>query len=713
MVQHGGGGGGAETAFTEKPFSVKLPTPANENNSQTSTGMTEVLQRFIHGECLDVPIRNQVVQVYKEAATGWVNVSSVAKQLGLDRTPRVLKTHLEKVCADLRPNRDVRLFFRQEGRPRPAVWADPPIALELLQRLVGNVDLSVWAVRRAFCATDDTWYIQDPLDVVPNIRTARTLTLADGATLLDKQFKFFENDPVKVLVCKTLVEMADAFRDQGRPVQVAELSPAVIKHLFQQCQASGLFLDAPPPVIAPISVVDMDVTSTTTPTLKEEHKEDDAVALEVSWQVPNPDEAARLYTEPAIVRDFKLFQSRFPDPTGINFNDEELLAEFYQKEQVELYHLHEQYHAYKTLKDEHKTALHLVAILELVFKVFRDRFVFQPYQDLVSRKAVPDAELIPSGIRGHASPEMPLAVLFHVATRFCHDNPALAFVPDLSQLSDPKTYTKVMKLAAAFLSYRPDYAHCQVVCENQEQITAKNTMESRRKHRHSEIRWPHDKIPVPDKPGSFYEPRVFLNCDLVLNVDLRVPYVPWNFVQKRHDRFADWFKKNSDGMTMRVALPKATPTSHAPRQDQGPDRERVIEYIKTQYATHRYWTFSAEQLVPDKHIGTIYVPFVTMWIQVLTRRYIHVKPVDRSDCSVYAPLYVVLQTIAALHPAIHVMMRFLTAEQAVRLFTMLKWIRRLELSERIYPRYGVASPETHVSRLDVFVQDHDLIATVL
>lgn len=671
------------------------------------TQTAEALQRFIYGETLDVPIRNQVVQVYKEATTGWVNLSSLAKQLGLDRTPRVLKTHLEKVCTDVRPNRDLRLSFRQDGRPRPAIWADPPIALELLQRLVGNVDMSVWAVRRAFCATDDTWYIQDPLHVVPNVHSARTLTLADGATLLEKQFKFFENDPVKLLVCKTLVEMAEAFRDQGRPVQVAELHPSVIKHLFQQCQASGLFLDAPPPAIAPASVADMDVATTA------ETKEDNAAIPEVAWRVADPDEATRLYIEPAIVCDFKLFQSRFPDPTAINFNDEELLAEFYRKEQVELYHLHEQYHAYKTLKDEHKTALHLVAIIELVFKVFRDRFVFQPYQDLVSRKAVPDAELIPSGIRGHASPEMPLAVLFYVATRFCHDNPTLAFVPDLAQLSDSKTYTKVMKLAAAFLSYRPDYAHCQVVCENQEQITAKNAMESRRKHRHSEIRWPHDKIPVPDQPGSFYEPRVFLNCDLVLNVDLRVPYVPWNFVQKHHDRFADWFKKNSDGMTMRAAPAKATPTTphHTPLL-QGPDRERVMEYIKTQYATYRHWTFSTEPLVPDKHIGTIYVPFVTMWIQVLSRRYIHVTPVDRSDCSVYAPLYVVLRTIAALHPAIHVMTRFLTAEQAVRLFTMLKWIRRLELSERIYPRYGVASPDTHASRLDVFVQDHDLIATV-
>lgn len=667
----------------------------------------ESIQRFVYRESLDVPIRGRIIQIDKEAATGWLNLSTMLQQLKLDRTPRVLKNHLERICNETQPDVETRLLFRQDGRPRPHIWADPQIALELLNRLIGfgNVDLSKWAVKRAFCAVNDCWYIYDPAAVIPNIRALRTFTEQDGAGLLTKHARFFENDKPKLLLCEVLQEVAEAFQ-QGGPVVVADLSPLIIKQLFEMFQASGLFLEAPPPTIASISAMDISTTDEKSDGVTEETQQ------EVSWTVPNQELAKQLYAEPAIVRQSNLFQQHYPDPaTNINFNNQELLANFYEREKVELYELYDQHCLYKSLKEEHKMALDVVAVLELIFKVFKDRFVFQPYQDLVSRKAIIGAEMLPSGLHGHASPQIPLAVLLHVVERFCRDNPGLPYIPNWDHLHEPKLRAKVLKVVSAYLSYRPDYEHAQVDCQNQEQV-GPGPPESRRKPHRSGIVWPKENIAIPGRSSSFYEPRVFLDCDLVRNVDLRVPFVPWTFVQQSYDRFTDWFNKTSDHRPNKAtratsASSRGVPASHL---NQDPDRERVIEYIKQQYATRRCWTFSSEILVPDKHIGTLYVPFVSLWIKLFTKRRVHVEPVDESDCSVYAPLYAVLQTISSLHPAIHVLMRFLTAEQAIRLFTMLKWIRKLELSERIYPRYGVANPETHVSRLDVFVQDHDLIA---
>lgn len=683
---------------------------ASVTATNTRADQTELLNRFIYHETIDVPLQGKIVHVAKEAATGWLNLSTLFPQLGFERTPRLLKAHLEKVCQEVRPGVDIALSFRQIGRPpQSAIWVDPQIALDLLRRLIPNVDLSIWAVRRTFCATTDFWYIEDPLSIVPDIQTMRTLSRSKGIQFLAKQHQFFDpkTDELKQRLCATLFQLGQVFDAQA--ISARDLPAAAIKSIFNQFREAGLFLDTPPPTIATTAALNVSPMDD----VRSEIKAADEPWVEVSWKVSDEQAALRSYAQPSVVQYHHLFESEFPEPGKIKFDHPQVLTDFYTKHNVELYHVREQHDVYKSLKPDHITALYVVSTLELIFKLFRDRFVFQRYEDLVSRKPIhgTEAELIPSGVLGHATPQIPLPVLVYVVERFCIDNPTLPNLPPLASLRDPKTIKKIMKIAAAYLSYSPDHQHSLVSCENQQQVTDHSDAASERRKNRSEIRWPQHDIPVPDKAGVFYEPRVFLNCDLVLNVDLRIPFVPWSFVHLQ-DKYSDWFQKNSNGLSVRRPKPRAASVHNPPNDAVTSHQERArsaIEYIKSQYVVRRCWTFSTEPLVPDKQIGSIYVPFVKLWIKLLTKLKIHVEPVDSSDNSVYAPLFAVLQTLSALHPATHVMLRFLTAEQAVRLFTMLKWINRLELSERIYPRYGVSSPKTHVARLDVFVHHHDLI----
>lgn len=671
----------------------------------------EARARFLHDSRIDVPFGGNpllVVSVEKDTTNGFVNLSGIIAVLltAKQRTPRHIRSQLQAMFPETFNSLIEERRTPSRGTSVVNLWVEPVSALALLGRFGVIVDTNLWAVRRAFCAASDFWYIQRNPRA---LRAASPLTQKGGYDYIEAQHKMLnaattvkDTKDYRAIAAKKLWQLAAAIQRMNPPLTVDKMTPQFVVQCATEFAQSGAF---PDPTTATAAAASSSSSSAVAPMDTDEVKS----LHRVSWKVPDLETARRSYQVPNAERLSALYVTVFGKSTEApNVNDPVLLSEFEKTHGCELYDVVDQHSIYSSMDACKKRAVAIVSALQLLFTVFRDRFAFLTYRNSVAGTSGQAQISIPSGVIGKCTPAVPLPVLLKVLEAFIVDNPELECLKSIADFRLPFAAlgqeSTLFEHVAFLLTYSVDSEHAQVTCPTSTTTTIEMTSKGKPRHRRK-----HDVLTWPRHIVDGHVPRAFLHSDVVLNVDIRTEFVPWPFVEMFFDTYENWSIKH---LKLPVGPTRSKPMQRRRKQahsdDESNPRDELLKILELDYNARRCWSFAPSPLVPNQAIGVVYVPLVRPLLTLLETLNVLIKPVDASDCSVYMPLHVFLRTLSDIHPAIHVLLRFLTADQMLRLITSLRLIDRPELRYQTYPRYGFLESADD-RRNDLFIQNHDVL----
>jgi len=660
----------------------------------------EARTRFIEQQSLYVPLASpsqQLILVQKEPESGYVNVTHILRDAGVPCSAKQMRATLTTWCTSHEKTVESVSRVMKNAKEARCLWIDAPVAYQVLKLLGCVFDHSAWATRRLFCANNDFWYIEDPLPV------QQQPLRAVSPNLLQQMFPVYlkstqsKADAMLDAFCAVFAQCHAALEN----VPLSAFTEAFLAQLLITFRSSGLFLESSTPAATP---------APSQPPVEESKSHIPQWDVrDMDWTFPDLESAIQLYQPSDVERHARLYSEEM----DAKMRGKKALDEFYESHQVEWYDVKTQHSIWNHLNANNRAALRIVDLFRLVLRVFRDRFVLQHFDECLAYRPVSGDTIqrCPSGVIGRCTPQMPMPVLFEILRRVCRDNPRFPHLPVLSD--EDRHLNAVMSAAAFYLSVSPDDSHSLISCESLPMDATPKPTGYRKHLQH--FAWPKEAV---EYRGRMLEPRVFKCEHIVRNLCLRLDFVPWSYVLQQKP-LNEWFGQQSDGLPNAPAAARRTskPSSKAtalsssltPQAVFEQRSQAVLDHIKRDYPMRKVWIWPVQPLIDSKYIGMFYVPLISSLLELLAEMKIHVTPVDISDVSVYIPLDVALNTLSQFSPAIRVLLRFLTAEQALRLFTALGWLRKPELTERMYPRYGVRSLLD--ARVNLFIADHDLIAS--